>query len=58
MEIVPEKEIIQATQEGKRLFYEKFVNLEDNITINYLQEKKIERERERINILNDFSGLW
>jgi len=42
-EIVPDKEVIQAVQEGKKLFYEKFVNLGDKITINYFQE----REREK-----------
>jgi hypothetical protein len=52
MEIIPESEVIQAIQEGKKLFYEKFVNLEDKITINYFQE------RERDKILNDVSCFW
>ena len=41
-EIIPEKEIIQATQEGKKLFYEKFVNLEENIKITYFQGQERE----------------
>jgi hypothetical protein len=47
METVSTEEAIQAVQEGKRLFYEKFVGLKDEISINYYPEKKQERERER-----------
>jgi len=44
-EIIPEKEVIQAAQEGKKLFYEKFVNLKENIKIAYFWERERESKK-------------
>lgn len=54
MEIVSEEKVEQFIQEDKRIFYEKFVSLEENITIDYFTDR--ERERERA-ILDQFKWL-